>query len=143
MWPSIVPVIDPGDVEAAVIDLYLSSVDLLDLISADNISTDLKGWDGHTQRWLKVSREGGPQRFPLDHPRIDVRVFAERRYVAQDIARLARAELFASPGYIGHGLRILAAQEEVGLLKGSGSDSEMDSYLFAIRLTTRAVSTES
>jgi hypothetical protein len=142
MWPSIQDVKPVGDIEAAVIDILTSSGMVTALIPADNISTDQVGYT-QGMKWVQVSREGGPGRPPLDFPRVDLSAFADRRSVAHDIGAAAEAVVMGSPGYQGHGLIILATQEEVGLVRSTDKEDPTPRYFCSIRLTTRATSVDS
>lgn len=137
MWPSPREAIEWGDIEAAIIDMLLNSNRILEMVPTDNISTDLIGFNMQ-DRWILISREGGPSKFPVDYPRIDVNTYAERRSVAYEIMRRTRAVLMSSSGYRGHGLFISATQEEVGPVRSADKENATDRYFCSIRFTTRA-----
>lgn len=137
MWPSPTDNVPNGDIEAAVIEILRNDPIVTSLVPETNISTDLVGREHEYMKWICISREGGPDKFPLDYPRIDIQSFGSRRSEVQKIAEAAHAAVLNSPGYVGHGLKILAAQVEVGLVRSNDKFSSATRYFSSIRLTTR------
>jgi hypothetical protein len=138
MWPSPKEVLLHGDIEAAAVDILTNDPDVTALVPALNISSDRVGFE-KDMTWVQVSREGGPQRFPMDHPRLDINCYAARRSIAYKLTQQVRGSLFASAGYRGNGLTITAIQEEVGPVRSTDGENETPRYYSSMRFTTRAV----
>jgi len=131
--------IEHGDAEAAVVDILKNETPELDFSTGHpRVSTDLKGFtDG--DRWIEVTQEGSFEEWPtIDHPRIDVGCYAERRSVARDIAAICLASVKYQMGrYRGNGLFLSDVRVEMGLTNTSDRYQEGYRFTFAVRLTTR------
>lgn len=129
-----------GDAEAAIVDILLNETPQLSTfnISPSKISTNLVGYE-FGDRYIVVNQEGSLEHFPaIDHPRIDVEVYAERRSVAREIAAICLASIKYQMGrYRGHGLFLGDARVEQGLTNIPDKRQECSRFVFAVRLTTR------
>lgn len=129
--------IEHGDAEAAIVDILLNEPEL-DVFGPPTVSTSLLGYS-FGARWVHVTQEGSIEEWPIiDHPRIDVEVFAERRSIARDIASICLASVKYQMGtYRGNGLFLCDAKVEQGLTRVPDKYEEEQRYIFALRLTTK------
>lgn len=134
--------IEEGDAEAAVVDILLNETPELSVWDDLMISTNLIGYS-FGNRFICVSQEGSIDGLPsIDHPRIDVEVFAERRSVARDIAASCLASLKYNKGrYRGNGLFLSDVNVEQGLTRVPDKREGCERYVFAVRLTTKVSGT--
>jgi hypothetical protein len=130
---------EQGDAEAALVDIFKNlTPELVFHSGVPVVSTNMIGY--HTeQRRIVVIQEGSFEDWPIiDHPRIDVEVYAERRSVARDIAAICLASVKYQMGrYRGNGLFLSDVQVEQGLTRVPDKYEESVRYVFAVRLTTR------
>lgn len=124
-----------GDAEAAVVDI-LTAADSLENV---NVATDLIGYS--TGRWLRVVRTGGTPTMwmRVDNPVIEIAAYAADKGDALDLARAARAVVYAARGqYVGCGLALYDVTDDQGL---SWSPDERNPalarYLFTLALVTK------
>jgi hypothetical protein len=124
-----------GDTEAAVVDILLNLTPELAYANA-TISTNLLDYMVG-DRWVFVTQEGSFESFQhLDHPRIDFEVYAERRSVAFDMAKICLASVKYQAGrYRGNGIFISDCKVEQGLTRVPDKLQEAPRYIFSVRLT--------
>ncbi len=132
--------IQHGDAEAAVVDILLNyTPELAFSTGRPTISTNLIGYE-YDDRRIMVSQEGAFEsaRNILNHPRIDVECWAEKRSVAHDMADICLASIQYQGGrYRGNGLYLAQADLEMGITKAPDRRQGVVRYIFALRLTTR------
>lgn len=128
--------VEGGDAEAAVIDIILSTPEFAAAYPDAIVSSDMIGYTSE-QRRVVVSQEGAFESFlHIEHPRIDFEVYAERRAVAFDMAKICLASVKYQAGrYVGNGIRLTDCRVEQGLTKVPDKYSESDRYIFSVRLT--------
>lgn len=126
--------IEGGDTEAAIIDILFNLTPELGYANP-TISTNMRGYTVG-DRWIEVTQEGSLERFlHIDHPRIDVGVYAERRSVAHDMAKVCLASIKYQAGrYRGNGIFISSCSLEQGLTRVPDKYQESDRYIFSVRL---------
>ena len=130
--------IEHGDAEAAIIDILKNHTSELDFVTGHpTVQADMVGYTVGA-RWVMVTQEGSLEGWPsIDHPRIDVEVYAERRSVARDIAAICLASVKRAMGaYTGNGLFLSDVKLEQGLTRVPDKYQEAPRYVFAVRLTT-------
>jgi hypothetical protein len=122
-----------GDAEAAVCEILRDS-SLITAIAGVTVATD-------PARRLRVTRTGGIPTLwmRLDNPVIAVAAYAPDKGSALDLARAARAAIYAARGhYIGNGLALYDVMDADGL---SWSPDEQDPdqarYLFTLALVAK------
>lgn len=127
--------VEGGDVEAAVVDILLNLTPELSYANA-TISTNLLDYSVG-DRWVMVTQEGSIDAFlHIDRPRIDFEVYAERRSVAFDMAKICLASVKYQAGrYRGNGVFISDCRVEQGLTRVPDKLQESVRYIFSLRLT--------
>lgn len=131
--------IEHGDAEAAVVYILKYLTPELNFLSGHPVvQTNMLGYTVG-DRWIYVSQEGSFETWPaIDHPRIDVEAYAERRSVARDIAAICLASVKYQMGrYTGNGLFLSDVKVEQGLTRVPDKYQESVRFIFALRLTTR------
>lgn len=128
-----------GDAEAAVVAI-LSADSTVAALGAVGISTDLIGYDAPA-RWLRVTRTGGTPTswMALDNALIRIDAYAGDKGAALDLARTARAAIYAARGhYIGNGLRLFDVSDTEGLTwQPDPDDPTTARYVLAVSVATR------
>lgn len=127
-----------GDIEAALVAELLDAPEIDDFPGgAPRVSTDMRGYT-MGDRWIMVSLEGGTRRWPIiSRPRVDVHVLAKTRTVAQNLAQVAEAVLFAAQAnhYPTYGLVLTDVKEETGMFRAPDNLTGSERYIFSLRLT--------
>jgi hypothetical protein len=123
-----------GDAEAAVVDILKNLTPELSYINP-TVSTNLVGYTVGA-RWIEVTQEGSLEKLlHIDSPRIDVGVYAERRSVSHDMAKISLASIKYQAGrYRANGLFISSCTLEQGLTRVSDKLQESSRYIFSVRL---------
>jgi hypothetical protein len=132
------PIVSHGDPEAAVVDILRDSAQVLEFISADNISTTLEGYNTSTstQSWVMVTNEGGwRDKIKVYKPRIDIECYASSRSAAYDLVQACFSVMIASFGYRGNGLFICDVRSEMGPTRIYDKPTENFRYVCSLRLT--------
>lgn len=127
--------IQGGDTEAAVVDILVNLTPELDYASP-TVSTNLVGYV-LGDRWIEVTQQGSMETFlHIDRPRIDVEVYAERRSVALDMAKICLASVkFQAGRYRDNGLFLSDCIVEQGITRIPDKLQESVRYVFSVRLT--------
>lgn len=132
--------IEDGDAVAAMVDILLNFTPELDFTSGHpTISTNLIGYN-YGDRWVRITQLGSIEEFiSIDKPRIDFEVYAERRSIAFDIAKICKASVKYQIGrYRGFGLVLGDAEIEQGIMEIPDKLEESSRCTFSYRLTVKA-----
>lgn len=131
-----------GDAAAAVVQILKAATEVTSVVGANNISTDLIGYDRLANPlWVVCERHGGNLTFPYrqDRPRVDVECRAQKRQQSHDIAALCQAAILRAAGntvFTAQDCHVTGAKVESGILFAPDKDDSSYRHIFSLRFST-------